>query len=128
FAICPKVTPAQATSDSSNMSPEHANNPLPPRARCTPTSFPDLLSNPHVPAWSTCPSARSVIRAAAGSAANRSRNAAPTGERSSSAFIVPYLFHVRLVGKDCNLRRGTHARHKPNEKEISHDRVSWQTL
>jgi len=33
FAIWPKVTPAQATSDSSKMSPEHALSPLPPKAR-----------------------------------------------------------------------------------------------
>jgi len=61
------VTPAQATSASSNMSPEHALSPLPPVAGCNPAVTSAL------PVWTLQvtpsprrPSAFSVISAASG--------------------------------------------------------------
>src|SRR5438309_5359721 len=66
-ATAPSVTPAQATSASSSMSPEHAERPLPPVAGCNPAAVSAL------PVWTrqvmpspSVPSAFSVITAASG--------------------------------------------------------------
>ena len=62
------VTPAQATSASSSMSPEQASSPLPPVAGCRPavTSARPVSTLQAMPASSMSPSAVSVTTAASG--------------------------------------------------------------
>jgi hypothetical protein len=65
-ATAASVTPAQHTKASRSMSPEHAVEPSPPVAGCSPAGTPALpLSSAQViVSWKTRPLARSVISAA----------------------------------------------------------------
>ncbi len=66
-ATADSVTPAQAASASSSMSPEQACTPLPPVAGCSPASTSALaVWTEQVMPSPIAPSARSVISAAAG--------------------------------------------------------------
>src|ERR1700737_4240899 len=66
-ATAPNVTPAHATSASSNISPEHALRPLPPVAGCNPASTSALPVSPlQVTFPPNRPLARSVTSAVSG--------------------------------------------------------------
>ena len=81
------VTPAQATSASSSMSPEQASRPLPPVAGCRPavTSARPVSTLQAMPASSMSPSAVSVMTAALGLVAVLLLERAPAGRGVSSA-------------------------------------------
>ena len=67
-ATADRVTPAQAASASSSMSPEQACSPLPPVAGCSPasTSARPVSTRQARFSWPISPLARSVITALSG--------------------------------------------------------------
>ena len=67
-ATAPSVTPAQATSASSSMSPEHRRLPSPPVAGCSPAwAIARPVSTLHETPSPSVPAAFSVMYAASGS-------------------------------------------------------------
>src|SRR2546423_11541726 len=114
-ATAPSVTPAQATSASSSMSPEHAERPLPPVAGCNPAAVSAL------PVWTlqvmpspSVPSALSVMTAASGV----SRYLAFSGACSSlSSSVFMRKSYGVVAAVDAQIRPGHEARSIGGEEE-----------
>src|SRR5436305_9018378 len=114
-ATAPSVTPAQATSASSSMSPEHAERPLPPVAGCNPAAVSALpVCTRHVMSSPSVPSAFSVMTAASGV----SRYFAFSGACSSlSSSVFMRKSYGVVAAVDAQIRAGHETRSVGGKEE-----------